>query len=558
MPTIPDTTAPVTLADILQWLPEVDGLKATRCRDLCSAVRTVARLAGRHPADIVVDVPELRETLQALHPVQARMSRQRLMNIKSDLRAALEVTGQLTPPTGERCLTPEWRGFLDSATRVHQERLVLRLAQYCSATGRAPEDVDEAVMAAFEADLQARLLTSDPANICLQVRYNFNGIVRDNAHPIPLLRTRRGAHRSRPLSDYPESLQADVARLLERRRDPDLLREDAPTRPHSPVTLRNLEYNLRKALDAAVDDGCDPARFETLADLVKIDVVKAVFRELRRRNGGELRRIHHDVAIALLNIARHHVKAPDDDIARLKLLKTKIAHNLGLGPKQMGARPKRLLAQFVNEPDNVERLLFLPQRLVQHIKREPANRKSALIAMRAAAFAILLSCPMRIRNLAALEIGRHIWPIQIDGQPRYQLYLPGEEVKNREPLEATLSRGASQIVAIYAKSYRKLIAPAPTDALFPRRDGRPRTPTELGVDLSRTVRRMTGIELTPHCFRHFAAFLFLSQHPGEYETVRRILGHTKVDTTVSFYAPLSTATSHERYADLLDMRLGKL
>ena len=558
MSDMPESGSHVTLADILRCLQEIEGLRDTRRRDLCSAVRSVARLAGRNVADIVVDVPRLRETLKSFHPVQARMSRQRLLNIKSDFRAALEATGTVMPPVGDRSLTPGWRSFLASAKRSHQALFLARLARYCAATACEPEDVDEAVMQEFEAHLDARLIASDPITICLQSRYSFNGIVRDNAHPITLLRTRRGVHCSRPLSIYPESLQADLAQLLEVRRDPDLMREDAPDRPLSPVTLRNTEYSVRQALDAAVGGGCHPAQFGSLADLVKIDVVKAAFDELRRRNDGALKRTHHDIAIALLGIARHHVKAPEEDIAQLKQLKYRIGQKLGLGHKQMGERPKRNLAQFVNDPDNVEHLLFLPQRLMHRIKAEPENRKTALIAMRAAAIAILLSCPLRIRNLAALEIGRHIWQIQSNGKTRYQVFIPAEEVKNRQPVEAVLSQSTSRIVATYTARYRKLIAPAPTQALFPKRDGRPRTPTDLGVDLSRTVRNTTGIELTAHGFRHFAAFLFLSQNPGEYETVRRILGHRKLDTTVAFYAPLSTAASHERYADLLDMKLRAL
>ena len=158
-------------------------------------------------------------------------------------------------------------------------------------------------MAEFEAHLDARLIASDPATICLQARCSFNAIVRDNGHPITLLRTRRGAHRSRPLSAYPASLQADLAELLETRRDPDLMREDTPDRPLSPVTLRNTEYNVRQALDAAAGGGCDPAQCKSLADLLRIGVLKVAFGELRRRNGGEPKRTHHDTAIALLGMA---------------------------------------------------------------------------------------------------------------------------------------------------------------------------------------------------------------------------------------------------------------
>ena len=57
------------------------------------------------------------------------MSRQRLMNIKSDFRAALEVTATVPPPVGDRSLTKGWHNFLASAKRSHQAPFLTRLAR---------------------------------------------------------------------------------------------------------------------------------------------------------------------------------------------------------------------------------------------------------------------------------------------------------------------------------------------------------------------------------------------------------------------------------------------
>ena len=57
------------------------------------------------------------------------MSRQRLMNINSDFRAALEVTATVPPPVGDRSLTKGWHNFLASATRSHQAPFLTRLAR---------------------------------------------------------------------------------------------------------------------------------------------------------------------------------------------------------------------------------------------------------------------------------------------------------------------------------------------------------------------------------------------------------------------------------------------
>ena len=113
---------------------------------------------------------------------------------------------------------------------------------------------------------------------------------------------------------------------------------------------------------------------------------------------------------------------------------------------------------------------------------------------------------------------------------------------------------ADRTDTIYLTKFRKLIAPAPTAVLFPKQGSGVRNPRDFGTALAKTVRESTGLYLTPHGFRHFAAFVFLTQHPGEYVTVPKILGHKKLDTTIGFNAPLTSAAVIERYGDLLEMR----
>ncbi len=48
--------------------------------------------------------------------------------------------------------------------------------------------------------------------------------------------------------------------------------------------------------------------------------------------------------------------------------------------------------------------------------------------------------------------------------------------------------------------------------------------------------------MNPHLYRHLAAFFYLQANPGDYETVRQLLGHKALSTTVMFYADF------ERYA----------
>jgi hypothetical protein len=52
--------------------------------------------------------------------------------------------------------------------------------------------------------------------------------------------------------------------------------------------------------------------------------------------------------------------------------------------------------------------------------------------------------------------------------------------------------------------------------------------------------------------RHLAAFVFLKEHPGEYETVRRLLGHKQITTTIAIYADRAENKSAlARYDDVV-------
>jgi integrase len=58
--------------------------------------------------------------------------------------------------------------------------------------------------------------------------------------------------------------------------------------------------------------------------------------------------------------------------------------------------------------------------------------------------------------------------------------------------------------------------------------------------LSRQIAEVTGacvgVRVSAHQFRHVCALLYLQRHPGDYETVRRFLGHRRIETTIRYYA----------------------
>ena len=64
------------------------------------------------------------------------------------------------------------------------------------------------------------------------------------------------------------------------------------------------------------------------------------------------------------------------------------------------------------------------------------------------------------------------------------------------------------------------------------------------------MRQGTGIELHPHLFRHLAGKLLLDEHPGDQDTVQRMLGHKSIRTT-AIYTGSETRAAIRRYDEVV-------
>ena len=63
--------------------------------------------------------------------------------------------------------------------------------------------------------------------------------------------------------------------------------------------------------------------------------------------------------------------------------------------------------------------------------------------------------------------------------------------------------------------------------------------------------------MTVHQFRHAAAAIILKNNPGNYELVRRVLGHRNQQTTISFYCGLETTQASIIFGDLIQEQLSQ-
>jgi integrase len=171
----------------------------------------------------------------------------------------------------------------------------------------------------------------------------------------------------------------------------------------------------------------------------------------------------------------------------------------------------------------------------------------------AAAIEILLMAPIRMRNLVSLDIEQNLVRSVRGGA--LHIVIGAEDVKNQEPLEHPLPSESTALIDTYIDRFRPHLASKNGTALFPGIGSDPKNQDAFGTQISRTIRAHTGLRVHPHLFRHLAAKLYLDANPGDYETVRRVLGHRSLQTTVDFYTGLETAAAVRHFDEtILNLR----
>jgi integrase len=412
-------------------------------------------------------------------------------------------------------------------------------------------------MEAFHAYLHDRLLNKKLTNLQKDLIRTWNRIVSDNGlNYARLTFPKDNLYVSAPLSAYPESLQQDIDRYLDRLTQPELFAEHSLDKPLRPMTIRNITAHIRQLLDAAVIAGCKRDQFRTLADLVNIEVLGLAFRAISERIGNNVPATLHNISATILAIGRHHVGAPQEILDKIDKEKRRLASRIGNSRPEMTARNMARLAQF-DDPTNVRRLIDLPNKLMKQAEKNPGSSRAALKAMHSVTIAILLAHPMRAGNLASLDIDRHLTVRKKGTHRLYSVRVEGSEVKNGAAIDFDLNATNSRLVSRYLDLHRQYLSQAAGSALFPRRSGGTRDPGRLGEELKNAIWRETGLIMNAHLFRHLAGMLFLERQPGEYETVRRLLGHKKLETTMGYYARFDSKAAAKRYDDVVLSTFGK-
>jgi site-specific recombinase XerD len=113
--------------------------------------------------------------------------------------------------------------------------------------------------------------------------------------------------------------------------------------------------------------------------------------------------------------------------------------------------------------------------------------------------ALLAYGPIRLKNFAALEIGRSF--VSVDGT--WWIVLTAAETKEKREDERPVPEELTASIERYLQIYRRVLArgTAETDALWLAMDGKPMSYASMGELITETTRMTIGVAVSPHLFR---------------------------------------------------------
>ena len=569
----PTPPAGPTLDQAIAWARERTDLDARYQGDLVSLLSSAARLLGLPPDTVVLTPAGLRASLLSRSANSYGLAEGTMRNIRSALGVVSRGMGIIDAVNTR--YTPAWTARLALLSKFERAGLT-GLIGFCSERGIAPEQVGDETIAAYEAWLEERTLTTRPRKVAGAVRGAWNHAATHVAgwpqQPLSVLRQRD--HYVKPPTAFPAPFQANVVAFglrlgatsldslydedADDEADDDLVSRLEPDRPCRPSTVALRESHCRWAASALVATGVPIAEVTSLSTLVTpIHRARDILRFLYRRAGNQPSAAGSHVAEVLLMIAKYHVRLPSKDVARIR----KWSKPVRLEYKGMTDKNVRAIRQMM-EPARFATFLALPGSLMQVARKlRPIDPKGAAsIALRAVAIHLLTRIPLRLANVIGLRFDRHL---QRANPPRGRIShidIPIHEAKNSRAISMPVLKDMPDLLEEWIADYRPAIASPGCLYLFPG-SGTGNcsiTPQGFRDAVRETMDKYVGVRLTPHQFRHLAARIYLRAYPGHYETVRRLLGNKLLETITGHYASDDGGAAARCYDGVLEEFLRSL
>jgi integrase len=555
LPATPTTTLlEPSFVDLIAAIERAAELSEERRRHWVCSLRQIAKWLDRPAAVITARWSSVRILIGQLHHARVGVTAKTAANHKSNVRAALRWFSQEHDVSHRGVhLSAEWTRLCTRLEKRIRDRLY-NLMRYCSARGIGPSAVDDTIFdeywhyrtatTARASNNTARRFMVRAWNACMETidGWSLQWLTE------PPIKVAEPAWDAFPVGlrtefdDYFASL-AQVHRTLKGKR----------IQPCSPVTIAMRRAELVAIARMAVRLGVPIESLTALSELLHPDVVERVIDAYWQRNGQEPKTFTIDLGKKVLRMARETGCLDQAALDRLDEMRVALEQHRreGLTPKNL-----KLVRQVLTDGVWSE-VVSLPNVLMEQARlaKDHAPIKASIAAQLAAAIAILTFAPIRLGNLIKSELGQNL--IKPGGlHTPYWLVFPNYDVKNRVDLNFKFDQPLTDLLDEYIHEFRPtLLRGANTGWLFPGEAGQPKHKLLFSKQITVRVQKATGLRVTVHQFRHAAAAIYLKHHPGDYETVRRLLGHRDIQTTTRFYCGLQTMEATEQFGRLIREQL---
>lgn len=544
-----------TFADAMTAISAATDLSEEARRHWRSSLTGIAKAFDQPPEIIPARYSAIRARMAALHHVPLDWVAKTLANHKSNAKAALIWFAKEKDalPHGV-ALSPTWDRLRIQLTDPSTRYRLMPLMRFCSGVLIEPEAVDETVIDRYmEHRKRTTTRPSDAANRRTLARLWNAGTGKIVGWPqLRLLEPPVKAAEGPLWADFPEGLCAGIESYLTGLTTIRRNKAGQRIRPCKPSTITTRRRELVAAVRVAVNNGVPLASLSSLRVLIHPDVTEKVL-DAYWRNDGEVPGTYTiNLSCRFAAIAHDIGDLDEDALRRLGDLRFALEQH-----RDDGMTPKNLaLIRSVLTEGVWSRVVNLPELLMQQARRERhAPVRAAVLAQIAVAVAILTVAPVRLGNLASIRIGENLTK---PGGPdsNYWPTFTKYEVKNRLPLQFKLDEMVTRLINEYVHDFRPaLIRGSNADWLFPGEAGEHKEKISFSTQIVDRIHKSTGLRITVHQFRHAAGALMLKHRPGEYELVRRILGHKSVETTKRFYLALDTTQASEIFTDIVRNKL---
>jgi integrase len=529
----------------------VDIPAPTGTQWLCS-LRQISKALDKPMEVVQARWTAARFPIDRLHHAVLGMNAKTLANHKANVRAALRwFAKEEKLPSRGMPLAGEWQDLRQRLTDRRTRAILSSAMRYFSARRIAPAAVDEI---AVEAYMQYRarttaLVADDGARRAIARAWNGCIGVIEGWPERRLMEPTIKATVEPNWEKFPEGLRRDieayVGGLARIRRDARGNR----LRPCKPSTIRSRRAELIAAARMAVREGVPIESLSSLQALVHPDVAELVIDAYWKADGPEPRVYTIDLGWKFISIARSIGGLDDVAKERLDDMRTALEtyRRDGLTEKNM-----TLVRQVIS--GNVwSRVINLPEALMAQARllRDQSPVKAAVTAQLAVAIAILTNAPVRLGNLVQIRLNKNL--IKPGGPENpYMLVFPDYDVKNRVNLEFPFDQELTGLIDEYLHRFRATLLRGANELwLFPGEIGGCKDAKTFSGQITERVEKATDLFITVHQFRHAAAAIWLQHKPGDYESVRRCLGHRNIQTTINFYCGLETLQANRDFGDLV-------